>query len=108
MDIPCAMASNLDASYSNALEPYVFSVIDIKKDVLTQSLLLCALDKDKLIEVQESEIYGLKDKVIFEDINKRDLSYKSNLLSSIQSYRCKQCSGGTLWKHKARLCVAGS
>jgi len=60
-----------DITYLNALEPYVFSV-------LTQSLMLHAPDKEKFIEILESKI-GLKGKVIFEYINKRNLLHKSKL-----------------------------
>ena len=45
-----------DMAYLNDLEPYIFSAIDFSNDVLMQSQMLHAPDKDRFFEAQENEI----------------------------------------------------
>jgi len=46
-----------DMAYLNDLEPYIFSAIDFSNDVLMQSQMLHAPDKDRFFEAQENEIW---------------------------------------------------
>ena len=54
-----------DTAYLNDLEPYIFSAIDFSNDVLTQSQMLHAPDKDRFFEAQENEIRGLEHEHVF-------------------------------------------
>ena len=44
-----------DTAYLNNLEPYVFSAIDFSNDVLMQSQMIHAPDKDRFLEAQENK-----------------------------------------------------
>ena len=57
---------NHDLAYLNNLEPYVFSAIDTRNDVLIQSQMLHAPDKDRSLKGQEKERLGLEQNNIFE------------------------------------------
>ena len=41
-----------DMAYLNDLEPYIFSAIDFSNDVLMQSQMLCAPDKDRFTKYE--------------------------------------------------------
>ena len=45
-----------DTAYLNDLKPYVFLAIDFSNDVLMQSQMIHAPDKDRFLEAQENEI----------------------------------------------------
>ena len=79
-----------DTAYLNNLEPYIFSAIDFSNDVLMQSQMLHAPDKDRFFEAQENEIQGLEHKNIFEYKKKSEIPHKKCMLNAVWSYRQKQ------------------
>ena len=97
-----------DETFLNDLEPYVFSAIATASDVLTHSQMLRAPDRSQFIAAQESEVRGLEEKQVFQYVQKTSLPKNARLLNAVWSYRRKRRPDGTLWKHKARLCVDGS
>jgi len=98
-----------DETFMNDLEPYVFSVIAMQSDVLMHSQMLRAPDQASVLDAQECEVRGLEDKQVFQYVQKGDLPKSARLLNAVWSYRRKRRPpDGTLWKHKANLCVDGS
>ena len=75
-----------DTAYLNDLEPYVFSAIDFSNDVLMQSQMMCAPDKDRFLEAQENEIRGLEQKNIFEYKKKSNVPCNKCMLNAVWSY----------------------
>ena len=71
-----------DMAYLNDLEPYIFSAIDFSNDVLMQSQMICAPDKDRFFEAQENKIPGLEQKNVFE--YKRKAMYLTTNACSMQ------------------------
>lgn len=80
---------------------------DNKTDILTQSHMLKAADKEKFIQCQSDEIKSLYDLDIMDPYPITTLPSHAKLLSSIWSYRRKHLPNGVLSKYKSRLCVNG-
>jgi Reverse transcriptase (RNA-dependent DNA polymerase) len=78
-------------------------------DMLSQTQMLTASDREQFIEPQHPEIQGLCDADVFEFHPIADLPSGSRLLNAIWSYRHKRHpTDRVLLKHKSRLCVDGS
>ena len=78
-----------------------------KTDILTQSQMFKALDKDKFLGCQADEINSLYPLDIMDAYPTSTLPPKAKLLSSIWSYRRKRLPNGVLSKYKSRLCING-
>ena len=80
----------------------------IQEDVLTQSAMLKAPDKEAFIKTQEPEIRGLEKLHVFKYIKRSELPIGAQLLNAIWSYRRKRKPTGELLKLKSRICTDGS
>ena len=83
----------------------LLNAMDNAADVLTQGQMLKTKDKADFIKAQQSEIEGLEEMNVFAYIKKNMLPDDAKLLRAVWSYRRKRRPGGTLLKHKARLCA---
>lgn len=77
-------------------------------DVLTQSEMLRAEDKELFVKDQLEEISGLQENGVFAYQKRTSLPEGASVLNSIWSYRRKRRPDGTLYKHKSRICADGS
>ncbi len=77
-------------------------------DILSQSQMLKAADRDEFLKVQGSELLGLHDADVFEYLPRSKLPSGSRVLNAIWSYRRKRKPDGTLSKYKSRICADGS
>jgi hypothetical protein len=77
-------------------------------DILSQSQMLKADDKDDFVSAQAGEIDGLHDAKVFGYHLRSEFPAEAKVLNSIWSYRRKRRPDGTLLKHKTRLCADGS
>ena len=89
---------NCDSAYLNDLEPYIFSAIDTRNDVLMQSQMLHVPDKDRFLEVQEKEICGLEQNMSLN--TQRKVMYHVTKIFSIQS--------GSIIKSNSQMAIFGS
>jgi hypothetical protein len=104
---PVCFLSYAHVAQSEEMNPTAATQASNKEDILTQSQMLKANDRNAFLESQIKEIDGLH-KFDVMDLNPiAKLPPRARLLSSIWSYRQKQLLNGVLLKYKARLCVNG-
>jgi hypothetical protein len=104
---PVCFLSYAHVAQSEETNPTAATEASNKEDILTQSQMLKANDRNAFLESQIKEIDGLH-KFDVMDLNPiAKLPPRARLLSSIWSYRQKQLLNGVLLKYKARLCVNG-
>ena len=87
--------------------PCAFAAMN-NTDVLTQSEIKRAPDRNKFKDAQKPEIDGLLERDVFEFVDMETVPKSHRLLNATWSYRRKRRPNGELLKYKARICADGS